>query len=134
MKKTLLIVLIGLAFCGLSVQAAPIKQGVSPESAVTVKEHHPGGGPAGHGGGPAMRGGGPAMHGGRIAAAPARPAPHHRHHHGTVAPFYVGVGYTSPAYYDPYYYGYYYDPYYYTYPVRPVVRYRVPNVGFSVMF
>ena len=137
LKRVLFIVLVGLAFYGMSVQAAPVKQGKAPEASVTVKEHHHGGGMHG---GPAMHGGGghsvrphggPAMrpHGG------GRPhmAPPPRHHHSRVAPVYVGVSYAIPYYYDPYYYEYY-DPYYYTYPVRPVVRYRVPNVGFSVMF
>ena len=144
-KKVLFILLLSLAFCGMSVQAAPVKQGKAPEASVTIKEHHPGGavhgGPAMHGGGghaarphaggPAMRphGGGVHVHGG--GRPPIAPPP--RHHYSRIAPMYVGVSYASPYYYDPYYYEYY-DPYYYTYPVRPVVRYRVPNVGFSVMF
>lgn len=141
MKKILFTLFICLAFCALNSDAAPIKPAKSPESSVVVKEHHGGGhgGPAhgGHamhgGGGHAMRpAGGPGMHhpGGRPHVAPP---PRHHHHRGIVAPMYVGVSYANPYYYDPYYYDYY-DPYYYTYPVRPVVRYRVPNVGFSVMF
>ena len=138
MKKILLTVFICIAFCGLSIQAATIKQNTTPEAATIIKEHHAGAIPAQ--GRPAMHHGGghPPMtpHMGRPPMGPPPPPRHHRYHN-VAAPYYVGVRYVSPYYYNPYYDGpyEYYDPYYYTYPVRrPVVKYRVQSVGFTVVY